>query len=96
MVGAQQLTSVQPGQLLTAPGVYTQQTNGGIGDMLNSMMPLIMMMMVMTKIGTSSHLQTAKKNPASGGADPGFEKAPSNVPGELLPPRSCPAGGLSD
>ena len=50
MVGAQQLTSVQPGQLLTAPGVYTQQTNGGIGDMLNSMMPLIMMMMVMMMI----------------------------------------------
>jgi|GEM_PF-1865132 len=57
MLGAQQLgtvspgqlSSVQPGQLITAPGVYTQQ-EGGIGDMLSSIMPLVMMMMVMMMI----------------------------------------------
>ncbi len=49
MIGAQQLTNVQPGQLTMAPGVYTQ-TNGGIGDLLTGIMPLIMMMMVMMMI----------------------------------------------
>jgi hypothetical protein len=38
-----QLTSVQPSQLTTAPGVTTLQ----ISDLLNSLMPLIMLMMVM-------------------------------------------------
>ncbi len=49
MIGAQQLTKVQPGQLTTAPGVYTQEGTG-IGDMLGAIMPLIMMMMVMMMI----------------------------------------------
>jgi len=41
-----QLTTVQPGQLASAPGVYAA-TNGGMGDMLNAIMPLVMIMMVM-------------------------------------------------
>ncbi len=48
MIGVQQLgtvSTVQPGQLTTAPGVYTQQTSG-ITEMLNAIMPLIMIMMV--------------------------------------------------
>jgi hypothetical protein len=38
-----QLTSVQPSQLTTAPGVATLQ----ISDLLTSLMPIIMLMMVM-------------------------------------------------
>jgi hypothetical protein len=43
-----QLTLVQPGQLTTAPGVGVAQTE--IGDLLTSIMPLIMMMMVFMMI----------------------------------------------
>ena len=54
MIGAQQLgtvtpgqlTMVQPGQLTTAPGVGVAQ----IGDLLTSIMPLIMIMMVFMMI----------------------------------------------
>ncbi|MFC1910291.1 cell division protein FtsH [Chloroflexota bacterium] len=58
MVGAQQLsiapgqlTQIQPGQLTSAPGVYVAtQESGGIGEMLNAIMPLIMIMMVFMMI----------------------------------------------
>lgn len=43
-----QLVSVQPGQLTAAPGVGVAQTE--IGDMLTSIMPLIMLMMVFMMI----------------------------------------------
>ncbi len=54
MIGAQQLgsvqpgqlTMVQPGQLTTAPGVGVSQ----VGDLLTSIMPLMMIMMVMMMI----------------------------------------------
>jgi hypothetical protein len=53
MLGAQQmitvpsqLAAVQPGQLTTAPGVGASQ----IGDLLNSIMPLILIMMVFMMI----------------------------------------------
>lgn len=53
MVGAQQVLTVpgqvsmvQPGQLVTAPGVGTAQ----IGDLLNSILPLISIMMVFMMI----------------------------------------------
>ena len=39
---------VQPGQLTTAPGVSVAQTE--IGDLLTSIMPLIMLMMMMMMI----------------------------------------------
>jgi len=56
MIGAQQLTQIQPGQLATvapgqlttAPGIGVAQTD--IGDLLTSIMPLIMLMMVMMMI----------------------------------------------
>ena len=41
-----QLTSVQPSQLTTAPGVTTLQ----ISDLLTSLMPIIMLMMIMLMI----------------------------------------------
>ncbi len=43
-----QLISVQPGQLTTTPGVGAAQTE--IGDLLTSIMPLIMIMMVFMMI----------------------------------------------
>jgi len=43
-----QLVMVQPGQLTTAPGVGVAQTE--IGDLLTSIMPLIMIMMVFMMI----------------------------------------------
>ncbi len=42
-----QLSTVQPGQLTTAPGVYTAQTTGNITEMMTAIMPLMMMMMMM-------------------------------------------------
>ena len=61
-----QLSMVQPGQLTTAPGVGVSQ----IGDLLESIMPLIMMMMVMMSIGTHQALQAPTKAPASGNETP--------------------------
>ena len=43
-----QLVMVQPGQLTNAPGVGVAQTE--IGDLLTAIMPLMMMMMVMMMI----------------------------------------------
>ena len=41
-----QLTMVQPGQLITAPGVGVSQLSG-IGEMITAIMPLIIIMMLM-------------------------------------------------
>ncbi len=61
-----QLVMVQPGQLTTAPGVVGTQ----ISDLLTSIMPLMMMMMVMMSIGTHQALQAPTKEPASGNETP--------------------------
>ena len=61
-----QLASVQPGQLTIAPGVGTSQ----VGDLLESIMPLIMIMMVMTKIASHPRSSLPRKDSASDGETP--------------------------
>ena len=41
-----------------------------IGDLLNSIMPLVMIMMVMTKIATLPRSSLSRKDSASGGETP--------------------------
>ena len=41
-----------------------------VGDLLTSIMPLVMLMMVMMSIGTHQALQVPTKNPASGNETP--------------------------
>ena len=74
MIGALQLgtvspgkiTTVQPGQLTVAPGVGVAQ----VGDLLESIMPLIMLMMVKMSIGKHQALQAPRTAPSSVSASP--------------------------
>ena len=66
MIFAQQ---IQPGQLTAVPATTVTGAQD-IGTLLTSIMPLIMIMMVMTKIATHPSLQTPTGDSASGDETP--------------------------
>jgi len=105
MISAQQLsvrpgqTTVQPGQVAVQPGQltvspYATAQQFDIGELLGSIMPLVMLMMVMMSIGTHQALLAPMKDPASGNETPLVGIPLTDKHGVLLHPHFCQAAWL--